>query len=83
MKLQPCCGQHFSMMTWPSRSKMCALISPVCSLTSVVTSTLPERIRARVSLTQVGQSESVSRGQPSAGDVRSQLFCSGAGAHAG
>ena len=38
---------------------------------------------ARASFTQVGQSESVVRGQPSGGLVRSWLFISGAGAHLG
>ena len=37
----------------------------------------------RTSFTQRGQSESVSRGQPSCGNVRSRRFSSGAGAHAG
>ena len=67
------------MMTLPSRSRMCALISPTCSSTSDSIDCSPERIRARVSRTQVGQSESVVRGQPSCGDVRSWLFSSGAG----
>ena len=40
-------------------------------------------MRARVSRTHVGQSESVVRGQPSCGDVRSPLLGSGAGAHEG
>ena len=61
----PCVGQVFSMTTLPSRSKMCALISPACSLTSESSDCSPERIRARVSRTHVGQSESVVRGQPS------------------
>ena len=43
----------------------------------------PERMRARVSRTQVGQSESVVRGQPSCGLERSRLFKSGAGDHLG
>ena len=37
----------------------------------------------RTSLTQRGQSESVSRGQPSGGNVRSRRLSSGAGAHFG
>ena len=40
-------------------------------------------MRARASLTHVGQSESVVRGQPSTGELFSQLFGSGAGAQAG
>src|SRR5579862_9163804 len=71
------------MMTLPSRSRMCALISPACSLTRTSRSRAPERIRARVSRTHVGHNESVVRGHPSAGEVRSQLFDSGAGAHEG
>jgi hypothetical protein len=37
----------------------------------------------RVSLTQRGQSESVERGQPSGGNVRSRRLMSGAGAQDG
>ena len=62
---------------------MCALISPTCSLTSDSSACSPERMRARVSRTHVGQSESVVRGQPSCGVVRSVLLSSGAAAHFG
>ena len=40
-------------------------------------------MRARASRTHTGHSESVERGQPSAGLERSELLRSGAGAHAG
>jgi len=43
----------------------------------------PDRIRARASLTQTGQSESVVRGQPSSGEDFSQLRSSGRDAHGG
>src|ERR1051326_3008589 len=79
----PCCGQVFSTITLPSRSMMCALISPTRSLASMLGSASPERMRARVSFTRVGHSESVVRGQPSTGDVRSALLSSGAGAQTG
>jgi hypothetical protein len=43
----------------------------------------PARIRARVSRTQTGQSESVVRGHPSGGALRSELLASGPDAHCG
>src|SRR5450755_1348858 len=73
----------FSITTFPSRSTMWALISPTCSLTSDSTDCSPDRIRARVSRTQVGQSESVVLGHPNCGFVRSWLLGSGPGAHLG
>src|SRR4051812_37850032 len=79
----PWIGQLFSMTTLPSRSRMCALISPVCSLTSDSTVRRPDRIASRVSRTHVGHKESVVRGQPNCGDVRSWLLSSGASAHFG
>ncbi len=79
----PWIGQVFSMITLPSRSTMCALISPTCSFTSDSTACSPERIRARVSRTQVGHSESVVRGQPNCGFDRSRLLSSGRSAHFG
>ena len=79
----PWMGQVFSTMTEPLRSTIWALISPTCSLTSVSTDCSPDRMRRRAYLTQVGHSESVDRGQPSGGLLRSWLFMSGAGAHLG
>ena len=55
----------------PSRSMICALISPTFSLISVETSRLPDNISSRASMTQFGHSESVCRGKPSVGFV----FC--------
>src|SRR5437868_7708571 len=48
---------------------MVALISPTFSLRRTLTSFFPSRISWRASRTHVGQSESVSRGQPSGGFV--------------
>src|SRR5215211_521335 len=79
----PCCGHVFSTRIRPSRSTICALISPTCSVVSVWTSCSPLRMRRRASLTHVGHSESVIRGQPSAGLGRSALFSSRPGAQSG
>jgi hypothetical protein len=79
----PCVAHVFSMMTLPSRSTICALISPVCPLISESSDCSPERMRARVSRTHVGHRESVVRGQPNCGLVRCVLFSSGAGAQLG
>src|SRR5918993_155403 len=64
----PCWGQSLTIQIWPSRSMICALISPIFSLMSSegsITSML--RIRWRASMTHFGQSESVVRGKPSGG----------------
>ena len=53
---------------------MVALISPTFSLRRTLTSFLPSRIAWRASRVQSGQSESVSRGQPSGGLVFSYDF---------
>src|SRR5215510_12408390 len=71
-------GQSFTIRILPSRSRIVALISPTFSLSRMPTSFLPSRISCRASRTQVGQSETVSRGQPSGGfvfwyDLRSGL----------
>ena len=79
----PCVGQVFSITIFPSRSTIDAGISPTCWLTSDSTDRSPERNLARVSRTQLGQSESVVRGQPRVGLVRCSLFISGAAAHCG
>src|SRR3981081_84498 len=67
----PWIGQSFTIQTSPSRSMICALISPTFSLIKTLTSCLPLMIDSRASITQFGQSESVVRGQPSVG----LLFC--------
>ncbi len=72
----PCFGQSFSIHTAPSRSTMSAGIIP--------TSPDSPGLRAsRASSTQRGQSESVRRGQPNVGRVRSRSRLSGAGAQDG
>src|SRR4051794_6022785 len=62
---------------------MVALISPTFSFSSTLTSFLPSRISCRASRVHVGQSESVSRGQPSGGLVFSYDFSSGLSDHFG
>src|SRR5678816_3039784 len=76
-------GQSFTIRILPSRSRMVAGISPTFSLRSTETSRLPSRISCRASRTQVGQSESVFRGQPSGGFVFSYDFSSGLSDHLG
>src|SRR5205809_6498576 len=70
-------GQSFTIRILPSRSRMVALISPTFSFKRTLTSFLPSRISWRASRTQVGQSESVSRGQPSGGFTFCHDFSSG------
>ena len=79
----PCCGHVFSIRILPSRSRICALISPTWLVVTCVDVDVAGQDRVRASRTQVGHSESVVRGQPSAGDVRSELFSRGCGAQAG
>src|SRR6185295_10651766 len=67
----PWVGQSLIIQISPSRSMICALISPTFSLIRTLTSFLPLMISSRASITQLGQSESVVRGQPSVG----LLFC--------
>src|SRR6187431_1812145 len=62
---------------------MSALISPGLPSTNSRRSSAPESTASRTSFTQRGQSESVRRGQPSWGAVRSFFLSSGAGAHLG
>src|ERR1700674_4080524 len=71
------------MRIFPSRSRMVALISPTFSFSRIETSFLPSRISWRASRTHVGQSESVSRGQPSGGLVFCHDFSSGLSDHFG
>src|SRR5262245_51980543 len=70
-------------MILPSRSMMVALISPTLSLSSTDTSCLPSMIACRASRVHVGQSESVSRGQPSGGLVFWYHLFSGLSDHFG
>src|SRR5499425_1086696 len=76
-------GQSLTIQIWPSRSIICALISPTFSLIRSRQSFLPWMMASRASLTQSGQSESVCRGQPSVGLVFSQDFKSGLSDHFG
>src|SRR5579859_1152494 len=76
-------GQSFTIQTSPSRSMMRALISPTFSLRRDCHSWSPLMILSRASFTHPGQSESVSRGQPSCGLVFSQDFRSGLSDHRG
>src|SRR5208282_763574 len=64
-------------------STIVALISPGLPSMSVRMSRSPERIELLTSFTHFGQSESVSRGQPNFGNVRSLRLSKGAGAHLG
>src|SRR5271154_1322472 len=79
----PCRGHSFTIQTWPSRSTICALISPTFSWTRSVQSFLPFMMASRASFTQSGQSESVVRGQPRVGLDFSQDFNSGLSDHFG
>src|SRR5712692_7237875 len=79
----PCLGQSLTIHTWPSRSMICALISPTFSCIRSRQSFWPAKISSRASLTQPGQSESVWRGKPSVGLLFSQDFKSGFSDHFG
>src|SRR5271166_1202160 len=76
-------AHSFTIHTWPSRSMICALISPTFSWTRSVQSFLPLMIASRASFTQSGHSESVVRGQPSVGFDFSQDLSSGLSDHFG
>src|SRR5215831_1057922 len=76
-------GQSLTIQIWPSRSIICALISPTFSFIRSRQSFLPWMMASRASLTQSGQSESVCRGQPSVGLVFSHDFKSGLSDHFG
>src|SRR5260370_13959446 len=76
-------GQSLTIQIWPSRSMICALISPTFSFIRSRQSFLPWMMASRASFTQSGQSESVCRGQPSVGLVFSQDFSSGLSDHFG
>src|SRR3984957_10896543 len=71
------------MTILPSFSMMRALISPAFSFLRIATGSSPLMILLRISGTHLGQSESVSRGQPSLGFCFSQLLSSGLSDHFG
>src|SRR4029077_13509382 len=79
----PWMGHSFTIQTWPSRSIICALISPTFSCTRSVQSLVPLMMASRASFTQPGHSESVVRGQPSVGLDFSQDFSRGFSDHFG
>src|SRR5664279_4515386 len=79
----PCVGQSLIIHTCPSRSMICAFISPTLSLISIDTSFSPLRIDSRASITQFGQSESVVRGKPRVGFDFCHDFKSGLSDHFG
>jgi hypothetical protein len=60
-----------------------ALISPTFSLIRTLTSCLPDKIDSLASITQLGQSESVVRGQPSVGLLFCHDFSNGLSDHLG
>src|SRR5216684_1571712 len=76
-------GQSFTIQTWPSRSIICALISPIFSLIRSRQSFSPLMMDSRASFTQAGQREAVWRGKPRVGLVFSQDFSSGLSYHCG
>src|SRR5208282_4405772 len=76
-------AHSFTIHTWPSRSIICALISPTFSWTRSVQSFLPFMIASRASFTQSGHSESAVRGQPRVGLDCSQDFSNGLSDHFG
>src|ERR1044071_3717787 len=79
----PWVGQSLIIQISPSRSMICALISPTFSLIKSLTSLLPLMIASRASITQFGQSESVVRGQPKVGLLFCQDFNRGLSDHFG
>src|SRR5215831_9250202 len=79
----PWMGQSFTIRILPSRSIICAFISPTFSLRRISCGSLPSRICWRISGTHLGQRESVLRGQPRGGLVFSHDFRSGLSDHFG
>src|ERR1035437_9319436 len=79
----PWMGQSLTIRIWPSRSMICALISPTFSLSRISWGSLPSTICWRISGTHLGQRESVVRGQPSGGFSFSYDFRSGLSLHLG
>src|SRR5271154_5023747 len=79
----PWAEHSFTIQTSPSRSMICALISPIFSWTRSVQSFLPAMMASRASFTQSGQRESVVRGQPKVGLDFSHDFSRGLSDHFG
>src|SRR3954469_7228685 len=79
----PCLGQSLTIRILPSRSIICALISPTFSFIKTSCGKCPSRICCRISGTHLGQRESVVRGQPSGGLVFSYDLSSGFSDHLG
>src|SRR5579864_4282483 len=79
----PWTGHSFTIQIWPSRSMICALISPTFSYIRSRQSFFPLKMASRASFTHPGQSESVCRGHPSVGLVFSQDLSSGLSDHFG
>src|SRR5215472_1838994 len=79
----PCLGQSFTIRILPSRSMICALISPTFSFSRISLGSSPSRICWRISGTHFGHSESVERGQPSGGFDFSYDFNRGLSDHFG
>src|SRR5690242_11545812 len=71
------------MRILPSRSTICALISPTFSLRRISTGTSPLTILFRISGTHLGHRESVVRGHPSGGFCFSHDFRRGFSDHFG
>src|SRR5580698_7793358 len=79
----PWMSQSFTIRILPSRSTICALISPTFSFISTSCGRCPSRICCRISGTHFGHSESVVRGQPSGGFDFSYDLSSGFSDHFG
>src|ERR1039457_5109988 len=79
----PWMGHSLTIQISPSRSMICALISPTFSLIRSRQSFLPSKIASRASLTHPGHNESVCRGQPSVGLDFSHDFSRGLSDHLG
>src|ERR1700688_3911521 len=79
----PWIGHSFTIHTSPSRSIICALISPTFSCIRSRQSFFPSKIASRASLTQPGHNESVCPGQPRGGLAFSHHFSSGLSDHFG
>src|SRR5216684_8539037 len=79
----PWMGHSLTIQIWPSRSMICALISPTFSCIGSRQSFFPSKMDSRASFTQPGHNESVCRGKPSVGFDFSHDFSSGLSDHLG
>ncbi len=80
----PWMGQSLTIQIWPSRSMICALISPTFSWTRIDGSIVGAfRILLRASMTHFGHKLSVVRGKPSGGFDFCQDLSSGLSDHLG